>query len=143
MFNNQNGVTAFETQEPKYVKILKFDYFLSSLRPSFHPKFRLQNSYLLCVTIWLPGQWKLVGAVYSPDIAWHLSEITESRKKKKIKKRKEGIKTQEIGILLQISNQRKRKFVQRDICNKKTSRLTFFPCDLHLPCRGIAALINP
>lgn len=50
MLNNQNQTAAFESQEPKNVQILKSDYFLSSSRPSLHPKFRLQNSVICCVS---------------------------------------------------------------------------------------------
>lgn len=88
MLNNQNQTAAFESEEPKYVKILKSDYFLSFSRPSFHPKFRLQNIVICCMLLYAPWAVEItVGAVYSPDIGWHLSEITKSRRKKNFKRR--------------------------------------------------------
>lgn len=93
MLNNENQIAAFESQEPKYVKILKFDYFLSFLRSSFHPKFRLQNSIMSCVSPYDSlGSGNSGGSCVQPDIGWHLSEITEGRKKKNQEK-EEGNKT--------------------------------------------------
>lgn len=81
MLNNQNRTAAFESQEHKYVTILKSDFLLWDRVSTQSSGCR---TVLFSVTIWLPGQWKaMVGAVYSPDIVWHLSEITKSRRKKK------------------------------------------------------------
>lgn len=84
-------------QEPKYVKILKSGYFLTSSRPSFHTKFRLQKSVVSCVSPYGSlgsGNW---GGNCAQPRYW-LAPIRNNwwveRRKKKFKKKGGGEKKQ-------------------------------------------------